>query len=375
MFRNAIAYHLPTGWPWSASGTAEPLMRRTFQPCSPSQTESSGFVSPRDQAELCHEVHGRYLVCFQVEEKLLPAAVVQEYVDLRVEDIEREQGYRPGRKEIREIKESVTHELLTQAFTRKRQTFAWLNRSRGLLIVSAASANRAEEVIDAMREALDNMPVALLQPAMSPSSAMTSWLASDEAPYEFTIDQDCKLVSSAESRAAVSYTRHNLDAEEIRHHIQQGKQAEHLGLTHAERLSFILGNALEMKRITLLDVAIEQASESDSEQDHFDASFLIEAEEIEKTFVSLLAAHGGIVAPKRDDLVERAEGSANDGDPDPLYDQAVEVVKTTRSPSISLIQRHLQVGYNRAARLMEQMEEAGVVSPMNSTGQREVLAA
>ena len=46
MFRNAIAYHLPSGWPWDAAGTAELLSRRTFQPCSPSQTESSGFVSP-----------------------------------------------------------------------------------------------------------------------------------------------------------------------------------------------------------------------------------------------------------------------------------------------------------------------------------------
>lgn len=88
MFRTAIAYHLPSGWPWDAAGTAELLSRRTFQPCSPSQTESSGFVPPRDQTELCHEVHGRYLVCFQVEEKLLPSAVIQEHVDIRVADIE-----------------------------------------------------------------------------------------------------------------------------------------------------------------------------------------------------------------------------------------------------------------------------------------------
>lgn len=93
MIRTAIAYHLPSGWPWDAAGTAELLSRRTFQPCSPSQTESSGFVPPRDQAELCHDVHGRYLVCFQVEEKLLPSAVIQEHVDIRVADIEIEQAY------------------------------------------------------------------------------------------------------------------------------------------------------------------------------------------------------------------------------------------------------------------------------------------
>ena len=61
------------------------------------------------------------------------------------------------------------------------------------------------------------------------------------------------------------------------------------------------------------------------------------------------------------------------GESDPLYDQAVEVVVKTRRPSISLVQRHLRIGYNRAARLIEQMEQAGLVSPMQSNGNREVL--
>ncbi len=63
-----------------------------------------------------------------------------------------------------------------------------------------------------------------------------------------------------------------------------------------------------------------------------------------------------------------------DGEADPLYDQAVDVVLKTRRPSISLVQRHLRIGYNRAARLIEQMERSGLVSPMGSNGNREVLA-
>jgi len=62
------------------------------------------------------------------------------------------------------------------------------------------------------------------------------------------------------------------------------------------------------------------------------------------------------------------------GEKDPLYDQAVEIVLRTRRPSISLVQRHLRIGYNRAARLIEDMERAGLVSPMQSNGNREVLA-
>ena len=61
------------------------------------------------------------------------------------------------------------------------------------------------------------------------------------------------------------------------------------------------------------------------------------------------------------------------GEKDPLYDQAVEIVVRTRRPSISLVQRHLRIGYNRAARLIEDMERAGLVSSMQSNGNREVL--
>ena len=67
------------------------------------------------------------------------------------------------------------------------------------------------------------------------------------------------------------------------------------------------------------------------------------------------------------------DASAAGAEDDPMYDQAVELVLKTRRPSISLVQRHLRIGYNRAARLIEQMERAGLVSPMNGAGSREVL--
>jgi DNA segregation ATPase FtsK/SpoIIIE, S-DNA-T family len=73
-----------------------------------------------------------------------------------------------------------------------------------------------------------------------------------------------------------------------------------------------------------------------------------------------------------EDALAGADGVPS-GEKDPLYDQAVEIVLRTRRPSISLVQRHLRIGYNRAARLIEDMERAGMVSAMQSNGNREVL--
>jgi DNA segregation ATPase FtsK/SpoIIIE, S-DNA-T family len=79
-----------------------------------------------------------------------------------------------------------------------------------------------------------------------------------------------------------------------------------------------------------------------------------------------------VLEPAAGEAGAGADGEAS-GEKDPLYDQAVEIVVRTRRPSISLVQRHLRIGYNRAARLIEDMERAGLVSSMQSNGNREVL--
>ena len=82
----------------------------------------------------------------------------------------------------------------------------------------------------------------------------------------------------------------------------------------------------------------------------------------------------GVLDPPESDADDAGPGALSaDAESDPLYDQAVEVVLRTRRASISLVQRHLRIGYNRAARLIEQMERAGMVSPMQSNGNRDIL--
>ena len=81
-------------------------------------------------------------------------------------------------------------------------------------------------------------------------------------------------------------------------------------------------------------------------------------------------ASSGVVVPG----FSSGEESEENGESDPLYDEAVAFVLETRKASISSVQRKLRVGYNRAARLIEQMEASGVVSPMGNNGSREVLA-
>jgi S-DNA-T family DNA segregation ATPase FtsK/SpoIIIE len=74
------------------------------------------------------------------------------------------------------------------------------------------------------------------------------------------------------------------------------------------------------------------------------------------------------------DGMEDADGGGRGGESDPLYDEAVRIVTESRRASVSGVQRRLRIGYNRAARLVEEMETAGVVGPVQTNGSREVLA-
>ena len=306
MIRNIIAYPLPHGWPHTATDMAVLMQRRQFQPCGALDLISHGFVPPRDEALLCEPIAGRYVFCHQHEEKILPASVVNEYVEIKCEEIEQHQGYKPGRKQRKEIKEEIISELLPQAFAKRRRQLAWINKERGWLIIEATSAKRAEDVLEDMRQAFDVMPVELLRTERNPARAMLDWLAAQDAPERFTIDSDCELVSHAEDEGVVRYANWDLSGDDVRYQLSIGRAPTLLGLTFDDRVSFILTNRLELKRILLLEVVTAGREETNNAVELFDADFTLAAAEIEGVLEALVGELGGLVLQERGDQAWRA---------------------------------------------------------------------
>ncbi len=293
-FKNLLLYRT-TGWKISVAQLDEALARNAFQACGNMDMESRGWVAPTgDGGALVHSLNHQMLIALGVEQKLLPAAVINQYAQARAEEIEEQQGYRPGRKQLREIKERITDELLPRAFTRKRTTFAWIDPVGGWLVVDAANVARADELLEVLRKSMDEVPLALVKTKVSPVSAMTAWLAADDAPAGFSIDRDCELLAPGEDKATVRYVRHPLETPEIRRHIEDGKQATKLALTWNDRISFVLHENLQVKRLAFLDLLKEQSEQNaETADEQFDADFAIMTGELSRFLPDLVEALGG----------------------------------------------------------------------------------
>ncbi len=296
-FKNLQIYRLPAPWVIGIAALEEQLARGPFYRCSSHEPMSRGWVPPRNDGPLVYSQNGQWLIALAIEQRLLPSSVVNDEVRELAEVLTETQGYAPGRKQLRELKERVTEELMPRAFTRKRSTFVWIDPQNGWFIVDASTQGKAEEVIEHLRHCLDELPLKLLHTQVSPQSAIADWLAGGDAPAGFTIDRDCELKAIGEEKSTVRYVRHPLNDEvgaEIKAHLAAGKLPTKLALTWGERISFVLTEKLEIKRLAFLDLLKEEAEKSAEHADEqFDADFALMTGEFARFLPQLLEALGG----------------------------------------------------------------------------------
>ncbi|HLR78343.1 MAG TPA: recombination-associated protein RdgC [Burkholderiaceae bacterium] len=293
-FKNLRVFRLLPSWSITAESLEQALAKHEFRPGGSQDMQSLGWVPPREDGGLVHALDGQYLLNLRSDKKLLPATVINQFTKARAQEIEEQQGYRPGRKQMREIKENVTEELLPKAFSIYRDTRVWIDTRSRWLVVDAAAVAKSDEVISMLAKSIDPFPAIPLYVELSPAAAMTNWLVSDQPPAGFTIDQDTELRSTDESRAVVRYVRHSLDIDDVRKHVQDGKQCTRLALTWADRVSFVLTENLEIKRVTPADILKEnQDATAQNEAEEFDSNFALMTGELAHMLNDLVEALGG----------------------------------------------------------------------------------
>ena len=294
MIKNAQIYRLPAPWAITAEELNVHLTPQAFAPCTALDFQTLGWIPPREHGQLVHSVNRQLLLRLQSEKKILPANVINQVTKARAAELEEQQGFPPGKRQTKELKEQITDELLPRAFSTHRSMLVWIDPVNGWLVCDAASPSRAEEALKLLLKAIPKFPLETLRTVRSPLASMTDWLASDEAPSGFTVDQETELRASGEGKATVRFTRHTLEVDDTRRHIEGGKQCTRLAMTWRDKISFILTANMTIKRIVPLDVLKEDIDiTSRNDDERFGGNVMLMTGELAQLFDDLTSALGG----------------------------------------------------------------------------------
>ena len=277
MFKNIIIYRITDGWTPKITDVQNGLQSMHFTPCGATQDESMGWAPPRGQKHgaLVESVGGQWILRLQIETKVLPSSVVKRRAEERAEQIEESSGKKLGRMAMKDLREQTMMELLPRAFTKLTSVPVWMDLENKLVIIEAASAAKADEVAVLLLSSLDALAITPLQTEKSVPTTMAAWLIDFDPPGRFEVDRECELKAMDETQSLVRYARHNLVIEEVKRHVQNGKMPIKLALTWASRVSFLLTDTLQIKKIKFLETVIEGNESQDENEDHFDGDVAI----------------------------------------------------------------------------------------------------
>ena len=295
-FRNLQIYQLTETINLSAEELHEAFLDQRFNPCRGLDTHRSGWTTPmgKHSDQLVHATNGKFMLCMRREDRILPAAVIREAVQQKVDDIEASEARQVGRKEKGDIREEVTVDLLPRAFTRSTHSYAYIDPANGWVILDCNSSNKAEEVLTLIRESLGSFKVHPLTVNTAPSAVMTQWVI-NSPPLDLSISDECELKEPVEKGGVIRIRGVDLGSQEVLQHLKAGKQVSRLALEWQDRIACVLADDLSIKRLKFTDLVMDQAADSaEDETMRFDADFAIMASELDR-FIPALCHHlGGV---------------------------------------------------------------------------------
>lgn len=296
-FKNLSVYRFTEAFTHSIEELEEKLADKRFHPCGKQDISRYGWTPPSGSAEaLAYASSGFIMLCGKKEEKVLPSQVINEMLQEKVAELEQAESRKLSGKEKSRLKDELIFELLPRAFAFSRKTYAYIDPKGGWIVVDAASAKKAEDLLSLLRQSLGSLPVVPLTSADKPALVMTDWLKNQTEPGDIVIEDECELRSQSDEGSIIRCKRHDLRAPEILNHLDNDKLVIKLALSWADRLSFVLDENLGVKRLKFLDLIQDQVAdiETSNDAERFDADFAIMSKELSHFLPRLVDIFGGV---------------------------------------------------------------------------------
>lgn len=268
MFKNLTIYRFPTAmppqsmpnyWPPRAGRNpvefADQLAAERLRPIGPMELHTAGWVSPYGSGEdrLFQQVGDCIMLTLGGETKVLPPAAVA------AEVAERCAGQPIGKRGRRLLKDEVIVDMLPRAFTAPSRLSGYLDLARGILAVDTASRKAADEFVHHFRRTLGSFPALPLNAEVAPQSVLTAWLNADAAlPCSLSFGDECELRDPVNGGAVWRGKHDEMLSPVVAEHLTVGRRCTRLGLEYHDRLSFVFGDDLVIRKLRFLDGALDK---------------------------------------------------------------------------------------------------------------------
>ena len=292
-FKNLYFFAFTRPFELSEEDLEKHLSEHLFTPLASTEQSHFGWVNAlgKHGHSSVHSANGNFLICARKEEKMLPASVIKDKLEEKINLLEQEQGRGATKKEKEQFKEDITFELLPRAFSRITDTHAYISPVNNIIVINSSSRGKAEDLLALLRKVIGTLPVTSFDPDICVDETMTDWLTNKSLGNKFTLGMEAEFNALGDDGAIVRVKNQDLLGEEIKSHLDADKYVVKVALEWDESLSFILCEDLAIKRVKFFDVIHEQNDDIDSDDviAKLDADFALMSGEINRFISDLLA--------------------------------------------------------------------------------------
>lgn len=371
------------------------------------QMQRSGFVPTIDGNDelLTVLAKNKYALTLETALRIVPNKIVKRELDKRLKDWEEKYARVPTKDEKQGLKNDVIIGMMENALIDYSRVNVLISGS--WVYVETTSAKKAELVLGAVRRVLGSLPVQPLTAKKPVVTQFTDWVAGTVVPSQLSVGEAFTAKGKLEGSQVLSGKSVDLDSSTLSELLSEDYQVVSLELGYYDdhlhgSTRFILNENLAFKSVAWPDALIDMAQDdagADTEEESgiafAKATLLLTVDALDSLVDGVVVSLGGealrdmnddevqsMVDALKDWKISHVNGEELDepkslvGDAeefqDPLYDRVKELVIDNEKASISLIQRAFRIGYNRSARIIEQLEAQGIVGPQGADGSRPV---
>ena len=291
-FKNIRVYKLSAPLSTDAAVWEQALTEFKFTPLTAQEAVRSGFSFPLHASikQYCHACQHLLFFALKRQEKILPAAVINEEMQPKLEAMEQEKGRPLSRKEKQSLKEELQLSLLPRAFSRSTLTQGYYDPQNQWLVINSGSASKAEDVLALLRKALGSLPALPWLDNHKLNTHLQLWLQNQALPQGFALGSDAELKAPDDEGAKVKFSNHLLSADEVQSHLQD-KLVSRLQLEQDEKISFTVRDDGSLTGIKFHDLLCNNNEELgwDDVMGRLDADFILMSGQFKQTLTSLLA--------------------------------------------------------------------------------------